>query len=106
MTMDYILQLRQLIGTRPILMVGAAILVVDRQQRLLLMKRSDSGCWGQPGGATESGERVEQAAKRELDDPLCPARPQAEMLIKAFYEAVGWSVEIKWSDRLPTTQKS
>ena len=63
--MDYILQLRQLIGPRPILMVGAAILVLDNQRRLLLMKRSDSGCWGPPGGATEPGERVEEAAKRE-----------------------------------------
>ncbi len=63
--MDYILQLRELIGHRPILMVGAAILVVDPQDRLLLMKRSDSGCWGPPGGATEPGERVEEAAKRE-----------------------------------------
>jgi hypothetical protein len=49
---------------------------------------------------------VEQAAKRELDDPLCPARPQAELLIKNFYDAVGWTVEIKWSDRMPTTQKT
>jgi len=63
--MDYILQLRQYIGHRPILMVGAAILVVDEQNRLLLMKRSDSGCWGPPGGATEPGEVVEDAAKRE-----------------------------------------
>ena len=63
--MDYILQLRQYIGHRPILLVGAAILVVDHQDRLLLMKRSDSGCWGLPGGATEPGERVEEAAKRE-----------------------------------------
>jgi 8-oxo-dGTP pyrophosphatase MutT (NUDIX family) len=63
--MDYILQLRQYIGHRPILMVGAAILVVDAQNRLLLMKRSDSGRWGPPGGATEPGEYVEQAAKRE-----------------------------------------
>jgi 8-oxo-dGTP pyrophosphatase MutT (NUDIX family) len=63
--MDYILQLRQFIGHRPILMVGAAILVVDEHNRLLLMKRSDSGCWGPPGGATEPGERVEEAAKRE-----------------------------------------
>jgi 8-oxo-dGTP pyrophosphatase MutT (NUDIX family) len=63
--MDYILQLRQLIGHRPILMVGAAILVVDAQNRLLLMKRSDNGCWGPPGGSTEPGERVEEAAKRE-----------------------------------------
>ena len=63
--MDYILQLRQYIGHRPILMVGAAILVLDEQGRLLLMKRSDSGCWGPPGGATEPGEIVEEAAKRE-----------------------------------------
>ena len=46
-------------------MVGAAILIVDNQNRLLLMKRSDSGCWGLPGGATEPGEVVEDAAKRE-----------------------------------------
>jgi 8-oxo-dGTP pyrophosphatase MutT (NUDIX family) len=63
--MDYILQLRQYIGHRPILMVGAAILVLDEQDRLLMMKRSDSRCWGLPGGATEPGEVVEAAAKRE-----------------------------------------
>ena len=63
--MDYILQLREYIGHRPILMVGAAILVLDGQNRLLMMKRSDSGCWGLPGGATEPGEVVEDAAKRE-----------------------------------------
>ena len=64
-TMDYILQLRQFIGHRPILMVGAAILIVNAQNHLLLMKRSDSGCWGPPGGAIEPGEHVEEAAKRE-----------------------------------------
>ena len=63
--MDYILQLRQHIGHRPILMVGAAILVLDAQDRLLMMKRSDNGRWGLPGGATEPGEIVEEAARRE-----------------------------------------
>jgi len=63
--MDYILQLREYIGHRPILMVGAAILVLDEHDRLLMMKRSDSGYWGLPGGATEPGEVVEDAAKRE-----------------------------------------
>jgi ADP-ribose pyrophosphatase YjhB (NUDIX family) len=63
--MDYILQLRQYIGHRPILMVGAAILVLDEQDRLLMMMRSDSECWGIPGGSTEPGEVVEEAAKRE-----------------------------------------
>ena len=63
--MDYILQLRQYIGHRPILMVGAVIVVLDAQDRLLMMKRSDNGCWGLPGGATEPGEVLEDAAKRE-----------------------------------------
>jgi ADP-ribose pyrophosphatase YjhB (NUDIX family) len=63
--MDYILQLRQFIGHQPILMVGAVILVVDTQNRLLVMRRSDTGSWGVPGGATEPGEVVENAAKRE-----------------------------------------
>jgi len=63
--MDYLLTLRQLVGHRPILMVGAAILVVDEEHRLLMLKRSDSGCWGLPGGATEPGEKVETAARRE-----------------------------------------
>jgi len=60
--MEYIQQIRQHIGHAPILMVGAAILILDDQNRLLLMRRSDSGCWGFPGGATEPGEVVEDAA--------------------------------------------
>ena len=63
--MDYILQLREFIGHRPLLMVGAAILLVDEHQRLLLLKRHDNHCWGPPGGSTEPGERVEEAAQRE-----------------------------------------
>lgn len=63
--MDYILQLRRYIGHRPILLVGAALLLVDDQDRLLLMKRTDNHCWGIPGGSVEPGERLELAAKRE-----------------------------------------
>ena len=63
--MDYIQFLRQYIGHRPILMVGAATLIVDDENHLLLLKRSDSGCWGPPGGGVELGEVVEAAARRE-----------------------------------------
>ena len=63
--MDYVLQLRQYIGHRPILMVGAAVLVLDEQNRLLMMKRSDIVRWRIPGGAMELGEVVENAARRE-----------------------------------------
>lgn len=64
--MEYIQFLRQYIGHAPILMVGAATLIVDEHDRLLLLKRSDSGCWGPPGGAVEPGEVVEMAARREV----------------------------------------
>ena len=63
--MDYTTQLRQYIGHRPILIAGAGILVLDEQNRLLLMKRSDNECWGLPGGSIEPGEVVENAARRE-----------------------------------------
>jgi ADP-ribose pyrophosphatase YjhB (NUDIX family) len=63
--MEYIQSLRQHIGHAPILMVGAALLIVDERNRLLLLKRSDSGLWGPPGGATEPGEMLEEAARRE-----------------------------------------
>jgi len=46
-------------------MVGAATLVLDGDNRLLMMKRSDIGCWGIPGGAMELGEVVENTARRE-----------------------------------------
>lgn len=64
--MEYLLELRKLVGHRPLLMVGAAALIVDEKNRLLLMKRSDSNCWGPPGGAVELGEEVETAARREV----------------------------------------
>jgi 8-oxo-dGTP pyrophosphatase MutT (NUDIX family) len=64
--MDYILQLRQYIGHRAIQVVGATVLIVDAEGRLLLLKRSDNECWGPPGGAVEPGEAVEAAARREV----------------------------------------
>jgi len=64
--MEYMLELRKLVGHRPLLMVGAGALIVDEQERLLLMKRSDNGCWGLPGGAVELGEGVETTARREV----------------------------------------
>lgn len=63
--MEYIQSLRQHIGHAPILMIGAVVLIVDEQNRLLMMKRSDSGSWGLPGGAVEPGEMVEETALRE-----------------------------------------
>lgn len=63
--MSHIEDLRSLVGHRPILMVGAAILIQDSRHRLLMLQRSDSHAWGLPGGAVEPGEVVAEAARRE-----------------------------------------
>ena len=63
--MDYILQLRQFVGHRPLLMVGSGVLILNEESHLLLMKRSDSGYWSFPGGSLEPGEVVEETARRE-----------------------------------------
>jgi 8-oxo-dGTP pyrophosphatase MutT (NUDIX family) len=64
--MDYINSLRKHVGNQPLIMVGSTVLVLDAQNRLLMMKRSDSGSWGVPGGAMELGETTEETARREL----------------------------------------
>ena len=62
----YIMDLRKIVGHRPLLQVGASVIVEDEKGRVLLQKRTDNHCWGYPGGSTELDERVEDAAAREL----------------------------------------
>ncbi|MFL1676626.1 HAD-IIA family hydrolase [Paenibacillus dendritiformis] len=45
---------------------GVAGIVMDERGRVLLMKRSDNGCWGIPSGHVERGESVEEAIVREI----------------------------------------
>ncbi|MGM0805736.1 MAG: NUDIX hydrolase [Bacillota bacterium] len=66
--MGYISDLRKEIGTRPIIMVGAAVLLLNEQNELLLQLRTDNHTWGLTGGAIEPGERLEDAARRELTE--------------------------------------
>jgi ADP-ribose pyrophosphatase YjhB (NUDIX family) len=63
--MGYIEELRQLVGHRPLLLVGAGVLITDSNGRLLLLRRTDNACWGIPGGALEPGESLEETARRE-----------------------------------------
>ncbi|ESU32175.1 hypothetical protein G3A_12720 [Bacillus sp. 17376] len=48
---DYIKEIRILIGTRPFILVGSAVLVFNRQYEVLLQLRTDTGKWGIPGGS-------------------------------------------------------
>ena len=42
--------------------------MIDQQDRLFLLKRSDDRVWGLPGGAIETRERIEDRAKREIGE--------------------------------------
>lgn len=65
--MGYIEDIRALVGHRPLILVGAIVIVVDKEGRLLLQQRKHPlGFWGIPGGLMELGESVEDTAKREL----------------------------------------
>lgn len=63
--MDYIRELRSLIGHRPLIVVVAGVLIFDEIGRVLLQHRYD-GHWGIPGGAMELGETQEETARREV----------------------------------------
>ena len=63
---DYILDLRKIVGHRPLLQAGASVLLEDAQGRILLQRRADCHLWGYHGGSVELDEDVEAAARREL----------------------------------------
>ncbi len=63
---NYIMDLRKLVGHRPLLQVGASVIVENKKEQILLQKRTDNHCWGYAGGSVELDEVVEEAAKREL----------------------------------------
>lgn len=63
---DYIMDLRKIVGHRPLLQVGASVIVENQRGEVLLQKRADNHCWGYAGGSVELDEIVEDAARREL----------------------------------------
>lgn len=66
--MGYIHELRQYVGNKSLIMVGTTVLIINQQDKLLLIKRSDNGYWGVPGGAMELGESIEDTARRETKE--------------------------------------
>lgn len=64
--MSYIMNLRKKIGTEPLIMVGACVLIFNERKQLLLQLRIDNKCWGLAGGSMELGENLEDVARREM----------------------------------------
>src|SRR3954453_7449849 len=65
-TMGYVETMRALVGSRPLLLVAAGVVVQAPDGKVLLQRRTDDSLWGLPGGALEPGESLEDAARREL----------------------------------------
>lgn len=63
--LDYMRELRRQVGSRPLIMCGASVLIFDEQGRVLMLHRNDNDTWCFPGGAMELGESTEQTARRE-----------------------------------------
>jgi ADP-ribose pyrophosphatase YjhB (NUDIX family) len=65
MKMDYIHDLRKIIGPRKIILNCAGALII-RDNKILFQRRTDNGQWGLIGGLLEMNETYEQAALREI----------------------------------------
>ena len=63
--MDYIHDLRAIIGHRKIILNCAGALII-RDGKILFQRRTDNGKWGLIGGLLELNETYEQAALREI----------------------------------------
>lgn len=65
--MSYVMDLRELVGQRPLLLPGSVVLIVNENNQLLLQQRRD-GSWALPGGLMEVGESLEDTARREVEE--------------------------------------
>ncbi|WP_422124589.1 NUDIX hydrolase [Planococcus sp. X10-3] len=65
--MDYVRDLRKIVGTRPLILPGSVVLIINKQNEVLLQHRTDGG-WGLPGGLMELAESLEGTAAREVEE--------------------------------------
>ena len=64
--MDYVRELRGLVGHRPLILTSVMVLVVNPDGHLLVQKRAGTGAYHVPGGFLELGETLAAAARREV----------------------------------------
>lgn len=80
-TPDYITEIRRSVGHALLFLPGVSAVVVDGPadaERVLLVRRSDTGRWSLPAGIVEPGEQPADAVAREVLEETCvrvrPAR--------------------------------
>lgn len=63
---EFVLALRDKLGTAPLWLSGVSAVVVDADGRILLTRRRDNGLWAVVSGILEPGEEPGPAALREI----------------------------------------
>ncbi|MGP4103997.1 NUDIX domain-containing protein [Nonomuraea sp. KM90] len=63
---SYIWSLRQVVGSRLLLVPGAQVLLIDHRDRVLFQRRSDTDVWEIPAGSCEPDMDFRGAAAAEL----------------------------------------
>ena len=66
---EYYKYLRQYVGTQPLILPGAVVIIRNENGEVLLQKRPE-GRWGLPGGLMNLGESFEEVAEREVFEEL------------------------------------
>ncbi|MGF3103230.1 NUDIX hydrolase [Rossellomorea sp. DUT-2] len=67
--MGYIEELREIVGTRPLILVGSVVIILNEKKEVLLQQRRfPNGSWGLPGGLMELAESTEETARREVKE--------------------------------------
>jgi len=65
--MDYVKYIREMVGHKPIILVGSVTMLHKNNQILLQQRKAGAyGKWGLPGGLMELGESTEETARREV----------------------------------------
>lgn len=83
-TPDFVLALREKIGTDPLWLSGVTAVVL-RDAEVLLVKRSDTGAWTPVTGIIDPGEEPAAAAEREvLEEADIVARAESLVRVKTI----------------------
>ena len=66
---EYYKYVRQYVGTQPLILPGAVVIIRNEHGEVLLQKRPE-GKWGLPGGLMNLGESFEEVAEREVFEEI------------------------------------
>jgi 8-oxo-dGTP pyrophosphatase MutT (NUDIX family) len=63
-------RMRELIGSRPLIVTAARAVIRDQEGRVLCIRRRDNGRWALPAGSQELGETIFDCLKREVKEEV------------------------------------